>query len=236
MFSCMTQEHPEWGTSLPSDRYIRIITAGLRHFGADPAWIQHIAAQPCKHGRQPHAYLKLPVLDILAGNGPSTSSSSSGKVSTAGQLPVYTMQQLQQHEGKLQDNKTVFAVGPKVVELDVSAKPDGPFVHIIQKHFAGKQIAFHMCMMLHEPRLPPIHTPADVCKEHIEWAEDSVVEFLTGYKYSARQIGWLAEGEDGCGVGLAGGAGAASDAVQDAAQALHEEDEMGPAPDSVVFA
>ena len=184
-------------------------------------------------------YLKLPVPYLsagdLVGNSPSTSSSS-GKASTAGQLPVYTMQQLQKHEGKLQDNKTVFAVGPKVVELDVSAKPDGPFVSIIQKHFAGKQIAFHMCMMLHEPRLPLIHIPADVCKEHIEWAEDSVVEFLTGYKYSARQIGWLAEGEDGCGVGLAGGAGAASDAVQDAAQALHEEDEIAPAPDSVVFA
>jgi hypothetical protein len=232
----VTQEHPEWSTSLPSDRYIRIITAGLRHYGADPAWVQYIAGQPCKHGRQPHEFLKIPVPDLaagkLAGKGPSTSSSS-GKVSTAGQLQEYTMQHLQQYEGKLQDSKTVFAVGPKVVELDVSAKPDGPFVSIIQKHFAGKQIAFHMCMMLHEPRLPPIHTPADVCKEHIEWAEDSVVEFLTGYKYSARQIGWLAEGEDGCG---AGGADAAGDAVQDAAQALHEEDEMGPAPDAVVFA
>lgn len=143
--AAMAQGHPEWGNSLPSDRYIRIITAGLRHHGADPAWVQKIVAEPCKHGRQPHEYLKLPApgaegqQDELADGliYPCGSSGSGGSNGSA-QLQTFTMQQLAQYEGTLQDGKAVFAVGPKVAELDVSVKPDGPMVAIVQKHFAGK--------------------------------------------------------------------------------------------------
>jgi hypothetical protein len=235
----MVQEHPEWGSSLPSDRYIRIITAGLRHFGADPAWIDWVAAQDCKHGREPHQYFKLPVPESAQlqqqqqqqGQGdPGTSRSSNG--AGPAQLKSFTMQQLAQHEGKLQDHKAYFAVGPKVVELDVSAKPEGPMVAILQKHFAGKQVAYHMCMMLQEPRLPPISTPADVRKEHIEWAEDMVVEFMAGYGFPAQQVGWVVDDnvQDGSDVAAAEAA-----VVKDAAEALHEGDEASTAPESGVW-
>jgi hypothetical protein len=227
--AAMVQEHPEWGNSLPSDRYIRIITAGLRHFGADPTWVAWVAAQDCKHGREPHQYLKLPV--PVSGQqqgqeGRSTSSSSSG--AGPAQLRSFTMQQLAQDAGKLQDNKAYFAVGPKVVELDVSSKPEGPMVAIIQKHFAGKQAAFHMCMMLHEPRLPPISTPADVRKEHIEWAEDMVMEFMAGYGFPAKQVGWVVDDS------VQNGPDAAA-VVKDAAEAVHEGDEASTAPESGVW-
>jgi hypothetical protein len=45
---------PPNGTApeLPSQRYITIITQGLKHYGADPTWVQHIAGnslslRPC---------------------------------------------------------------------------------------------------------------------------------------------------------------------------------------------
>lgn len=87
-----------------------------------------------------------------------------------------------------------------------------------------------MCMMLQEPRLPPISTPADVCKEHIEWAEDMVCEYIKDHGYVARQVGWLAGGDDMQGSGAAG-----AEVVRDAAEALHEEDEASTAPDSGVM-
>lgn len=84
-------------------------------------------------------------------------------------------------------------------------------------------------MMLQEPRLPSISTPADVCKEHIEWAEDMVCEYMAGHGYVARQVGWLA-GDD-----VQGSSDAAAEVVRDAEQALHEEDEASTAPDSGVM-
>jgi len=217
----MMEEHPEWTNSLPSDRYIRIISAGLKHYGSDPAWVEWLAAQPCKHGREPGQYFKLPL--------PDSQQHQDG--SAQADLPTFTMQQLQEHLGVMPDNKAVFALGPKVVEVDVPSKPKAAFVSIIEKHFAGRQVAFHMCMMLHEPRLPPISCPGDVCREHIEWAEDAVVEFLAGHHFPARQIGWLLED------GATGGNGASSDAaaVKDAAEALHEEDEATAAPETGVY-
>jgi hypothetical protein len=86
-------------------------------------------------------------------------------------------------------------------------------------------------MMLQEPRLPPISTPADVSKEHIEWAEDMVCEWMGGHGYLARQVGWLAGGADVQGSDAA----AAAEVVKDAEQALHEEDEASTAPDSGVL-
>lgn len=230
--AAMAQQHPEWGNSLPSDRYIRIITEGLRHYGADPAWFDKIAAEPCKHGRQPHEYLKLPAPDAGCQAGDS-SSNGSGSSDGSAQLRQFTMQQLAQYEGKLQDGKAIFAVGGKVAELDVSSKPDGPMVAILQKHYAGRQVAFHMCMMLQEPRLPPISTPADLRQEHIEWAEDMIMDFTAGYGFGPRQIGWL-EGQ-GMPDGGVDAAAAQAAVIKDAAEALHEEDEATTAPESGVW-
>jgi cation transport regulator ChaC len=226
--AAMMQQHPEWGSSLPSDRYIRIITAGLRHYGADPAWVAAVAAEPCKHARQPHEYLKVPVPAQQQQQQQAAEGEQQGEPGSTAQLPQFSMQQLLQSEGQIQDNRVVFALGPKVIELDVSSKPDGPLLNIIQKHYAGKQAAFHMCMMLHEPRLPPLSTPADVRREHVEWAEDMMVEFMLGNGYSVRQVGWL---QDEGGVGTA----AAAFVVKDAAEALHEEDAATAAPDSGVW-
>jgi hypothetical protein len=144
--AAMLQEHPEWANALPSDRYIRIIVAGLKHYGADTAWIDWISAQPCRHGRQPHEYLKFPAAhDTSQQNSSGQQQLADGQqgqqgVRTQADLPVFTMQQLSQHEGQLVDNKTILAVGPKVVEMDISCKPTTPFANIIQKHFAGKQV------------------------------------------------------------------------------------------------
>lgn len=147
--AAMLQEHPEWANALPSDRYVRIIVAGLKHFGADQAWIDWISAQPCKHGRQPHEYLKFPAAQgTPQQDSPGQQQLADGQQGQQGQqgvrtqadLPVFTMQQLAQHEGQLVDNKAIFAVGPKVVEMDISCKPTTPFANIIQKHFSGKQV------------------------------------------------------------------------------------------------
>jgi hypothetical protein len=156
----MLQEHPEWANSQPSDRYLRIIAAGLQHYGADKAWIDWISAQPCKHGRQPHEYLKVPA----AQDTPQQNSSGQQQIADGQQgqqgvcvqtgLPVFTMQQLSQHEGQLVDNKAVFAVGPKVVELDISCKPTTPFANIIQKHFAGKQVGDAVWQAGSSPKAP----------------------------------------------------------------------------------
>lgn len=233
--TAMAQEHPEWANSLPSDRYIRIITAGLRHFGADAAWVDWIAAQPCKHGRQLHEYLK-------AAPAPAQDNQHG--------LPSFTLQELSAHASKLRgDHKVVFAIGPKVIEVDFSSKPTAALVTILENHFLGRQTAFHTCMMLHEPNLPPISCPADLQPEHIEWAEDIALDWVGQHGFPAQQVGWLVEGEQDNtgstgGGGSAGGAGTIAAAaavadtaavVNDAAETLHEEDEATAAPETGLF-
>lgn len=93
-----------------------------------------VAAQPSKPTRRPQDYLKLPA--------PADS----------GQLRSYTPGELAAagtafREGAGSD--ALFALGSKVVAADLSGRRDDPFVRtLITRHFAGRDIAFHMCMML----------------------------------------------------------------------------------------
>eukprot|EP00879_Flechtneria_rotunda_P023730 GHRR01025122.1.p1 GENE.GHRR01025122.1~~GHRR01025122.1.p1 ORF type:complete len:162 (-),score=34.07 GHRR01025122.1:176-661(-) len=68
--------------SLPSERYIRIITEGLRHFGVDPAWVEWVEAQPFAPTKLAADYFKVPT--------PADSAS----------LRLYTLEQLAKYKGE----------------------------------------------------------------------------------------------------------------------------------------
>lgn len=168
------EEHPSWHVEPPSERYVRIITEGLAHYGALPAWVQTVAATPFKPSRRPEQYLRLPA--------PEDSTS----------LRTWTRQELGEHEARISDDhRAIAAIGRKVIEIDTSARPNAPFVPILASHIAGRDCVYGTCMNLYDPRLPPLSSPADVTAEHVAWAEDMTVEWLGGQGFSVRQIGWL---------------------------------------------
>ncbi|WIA37999.1 hypothetical protein OEZ86_001371 [Tetradesmus obliquus] len=169
------QEHPEWHSSLPSDRYIRIITAGLQHHGVDPAWVQHVAQQQCVPSKAPQHYLKFPEPEL-----------QDGEV-----LREFTAEQLAQFVGKMTDNKVVTACGHKVLEIDVSPAPNALHVVYLRDFMAGHELSFGTCRNLYEPRLPPLEVPSDLRQEHVDWAEDFVAEWMNKTRFKARVIGRL---------------------------------------------
>jgi hypothetical protein len=172
----LEQEHPEYRRSLPSERYIRIITAGLQHHGVDPTWTQHVAQQPCVPSKTPQQYLKFP--DPQLQNGEL--------------LQEFTAEQLAQYAGKITDNKVVTACGHKVVEIDVSPQPNAPHVVYLKEFMAGHELSFGVCRNLYEPLLPPLEVPGDLQQAHVEWAEDFVMEWMRKTSFKVRVVGRLA--------------------------------------------
>lgn len=151
---------------LPSERYVRIISEGLRHYGIDPAWVRRIEAQPFSPARQRVDWLTAPVAD--------------------GPLPTYTAAELAQHKGKL---PAVCALGCKVLMADIP--PGHPFAPMYMM-LAGSQAAcYYMCLNLYDPSLPPIEHPSDMNPLHSAWAEDFAVEMALKYDFPLQQIGWL---------------------------------------------
>jgi hypothetical protein len=73
--------HP---TRASAARYIRIITEGLRHFGAAPSWIARIEAQPFNPARPRAQWLTAP--EAPRSNGEA--------------LPLFTLAQLAEHKVK----------------------------------------------------------------------------------------------------------------------------------------
>lgn len=88
----MRELQANWHDSLPSERYIKIITAGLKHYGADPAWVVAVAAEPYEASKTPDKYLKFP------------------EPEDASTLPTWTVQQLAEYKGKVTDNKVCVGV------------------------------------------------------------------------------------------------------------------------------
>ncbi|KAF6265187.1 hypothetical protein COO60DRAFT_1119691 [Scenedesmus sp. NREL 46B-D3] len=171
----LEQEHGQYHTSLPGERYIRIITAGLKHHGVDPAWTQHIAQQPCVPTKAPQQYEKFP----------------EPQAQDIDPLPEFTAEQLAQHQGKVTDNKLVTACGHKVVEIDVSAQPNAPHVVYLKEFMAGHELSFGVCRNLYEPLLPPLEEPSDLQQQHVDWAEDFVMDWMRKTQFKTRVIGRL---------------------------------------------
>lgn len=86
-----------------------------------------------------------------------------------------------------------------------------------------------------EPLLPPLETPADLRPEHVAWAEDACIEFLSTHAIPVSQVGWLVDAGAATGD-RAQRAQAQAEQLCDAAQALHEEDEASAAPETGVTA
>jgi hypothetical protein len=111
-------------------RYIRIITEGLRHFGAEPAWVARVAAQPCNPPRPRAEWLRVPEVPHTPGCP----------------LPAFTLKQLEAGRGRL---PAVYAIGRKVVRADVDDESH-PFAPIL-KLMAGSQV----CGLVEESPLRP---------------------------------------------------------------------------------
>jgi hypothetical protein len=178
--SQLKKVHPDWETKLlPTERYITIITQGLRHFGADPAWVQHIASQDFKPDKTPGQHMTAP---------------------TAGdpnELPTWTQQQLAEHQGKLDGHRAIMSCGPKILEVDFSSHEQNHFVATMKQHMCGRDISFGLCQLLYDPRLPPLNSPNDVTDAHCAFAEDATCEWTRLQGMTVRQIGWLQKPQEG---------------------------------------
>eukprot|EP00775_Hariotina_reticulata_P008447 gene8447-8631_t len=143
----LQQEHPEWHNSLPTERYITIITKGLRHFGADPSWIQGVAATPFTPNKKPEQYERIPL--------PADPAS----------LRTFTSQELAAFRDKIVDGKAISALGSKVMEVDLSGRENGPYANIVKTHMTGHDHTYNLCMNLYDPGLPELHSPKDLTGE-----------------------------------------------------------------------
>eukprot|EP00877_Chromochloris_zofingiensis_P004733 jgi/Chrzof1/14260/Cz08g31120.t1 len=155
---------------LPTERYIKIITLGQQHYQVDPDWIQHIASQPFKPSKRPEHYLRLP------------------EPSDPSQLPVWTIEQVRQCKGQ---EPYIFALGTKVIEVDVSANSMAPYVKMMKEYFSGNEIGYTLCMNLYEPSLPELSCPEDLQAAHLAWAENFVMEMWETNGWELKQVGVL---------------------------------------------
>lgn len=153
---------------LPSERYINIITQGLKFHGVESSWVQKIRNSPFRPSRQPNAYLRL-------------------QEGCPQELKTVSIEEL----AAMAVDDLVFAVGRKVIKLDCSMSSDHPVVKVAQSHMCGKEITYGLCMNLYDPTLPDISTAADVTEAHYAWAEDFIVEWLQHSGLSYMHLGWL---------------------------------------------
>lgn len=158
---------------LPSERYITIITQGLQHFGADPAWIHRISSQPFQPHKTPDQYF------------------TAEPASDPAQLPIWTEEQLAAYKGKIHHRRVIMACGPKVLEVGFSSKQGGPFAATLKDRMSGRDIAFGICEMLYNPKLPPLKSPKDVTAAHVAYAEDTTVGWVQLQGMVIRQVGWM---------------------------------------------
>lgn len=98
--------------------YIRIILEGLTHYGADPAWIATIAAQPFTPARPRAQWATIPPPPPGA---PAQRFSRGQLAACAGRLPA------------------VYAIGRKVVRAAVEDEGH-PFASILKGILAGSQV------------------------------------------------------------------------------------------------
>ncbi|KAI8476222.1 MAG: hypothetical protein J3K34DRAFT_401606 [Monoraphidium minutum] len=177
---------------LPSQRYVRIIVEGLTHYGADPAWIARLRAQPFHPARQRADWLTVPrAPGASAGGG----CKGGGGSSPEGGLKSFTLADLREFEGQL---PAVYSIGRKVVRASLG--DDNPFAPIYRDMLSGRQSAYFMVKNLYDPALPPVEVHGDLTAEHIAWAEDQAVETSLKYTFELVQIGVLVDGAEGPGV------------------------------------
>lgn len=153
---------------LPSQRYIRIIAEGLRHFGADAAWVARIEAEPCNPARPVANWLTAPVAP-----------------EAAGAMRRFTLDELAAHKGQL---PAVYAIGRKVLQARMG---EGHPFEPIYRMISGTQACLFMLMNLYDPSLPPVEGPGDITPVHVAWAEDQAVETSHKYNFDFEQIGVL---------------------------------------------
>ncbi|KIZ05876.1 hypothetical protein MNEG_2083 [Monoraphidium neglectum] len=173
------EERGQSTLELPSERYIRIITEGLRHFGAAPSWIARIEAQPFNPARPRAQWLTAP--EAPRSNGEA--------------LPLFTLAQLAEHKGRL---PAYYACGRKVLR---ALAPGGHPFSSIYKMLSGTQSVLFMCSVLYDPSLPPVEGPDDVQEVHVAWAEDLAMETALKYDFKLEVVGYLADGEVAHGEG-----------------------------------
>jgi AIG2-like family len=163
-------EHVTLTAALPTERYLKIMLQGLQHHGAHPDWIARIREQPCRLARRPEHYLK-----ITPRNG--------------AELPRISREELAQHTDRLPG---VFALGKKVVEVDVSANPSSRRIGFLTP-LCGTEATLTVCNSVYDPSLPELSCADDITDLHRAWAEDLLVEEFTDSRFDLRQIAWLSD-------------------------------------------
>lgn len=142
---------------LPSERYIDIITQGLKHFNADVNYINWLQHQPCIPRKQSADYAKL----ILPCNN----------------CREYTLDELSQYDGR-DGRDLLIAVNGKVLKwIGDLNNPSTRMQHdYIQQRYAGTDVTFKWSRMLYEPKYRIATCYNEMQSEHKAWVEDMFAE------------------------------------------------------------
>jgi hypothetical protein len=156
-------------TKLPQERYIRIIAAGMRHYGVDDEYIDYsILNVPYIPNRKPKDYLSFPQ-----------------KISGRGKLKMISYKE---YERKAKKN-TWFLIGNRIIQLG-EHDPNSNFIQMLMARVIGKPDAtFVTLQTLFDPDLPLCESPDDIQPLHIAWAENQMVDTFEQAELAAMTVG-----------------------------------------------
>eukprot|EP00899_Mesostigma_viride_P028238 jgi/Mesvir1/859/Mv17430-RA.1 len=157
-----SQSVPPSQRALPSERYIRIISAGCEDVGVDPGWVSWLRSVPVEKERDETDWLRLGALPRCP----------------VVRCPAYrrwTMAEVEECAGK--ELVFVMGYGPRTV-LRVAPMGDDAtnlMRRMAWRIFSGKDITFSVCRNLYEPLLPDAPSPAELLPVHYRWVENFVL-------------------------------------------------------------
>jgi hypothetical protein len=143
--------------SLPQERYLKVIAAGMRHHGVEEDYIvKSVLGAPHIPSRKPDNYMVF----------------SSEDASQATVAPTISMEEYK--ERCL--TKPHFIVGRRVVQIVAQdGKAPSPFFNWTQSFLCGQEDAtWKLWNHLVEPDLPPCDSPEQLTELHQRWAEDQL--------------------------------------------------------------
>jgi predicted heme/steroid binding protein len=144
---------------LPSERYLDIISQGLKHFAVDQAYIEWIKSQKCIPRKKPDEFASLALPCSHA------------------QCRRFTLDELSQYDGK--DGRDLcVGVNGKVLKWvgDVNDPEVSMNYRYIADRYGGTDLTFKFSRLLYEPRYPIASCKHTMDAEHKRWVENLMVE------------------------------------------------------------
>jgi len=174
----------------PQERYLRLMTDGLKHHGIDETYIRDevLAVNYIPNDRDK-------VVDSNYRSFPSARKSSKMSQSKYDKLC------------KSRDKATHFVIGNKIIKVDTEPDLNNAATRWLRIHGDGKG---DMTLLIHQTfvdkacfHIEPVFSPEQLTPEHLQWAEHVVFLYLERAELTATVVGELTDGKPAFG-GLLG--------------------------------